>query len=401
MRPGQAFTGNWTIKNVGFNAWSGAFKMMASAETQVDTRDANFHQMGAPHEAMLRDLTGQEAIPPDATATLTIPFTAPQQSGIYAYHWQLHNSAGRPFGGRRWMRIVVQGESQPQPTPASTGYAYRGTAVQFFTGIHGPADDWMWHDGAFQAMMSKLAMPVFFWSQGANGNYAHFGDKTKNAVRLYWNPRPVSADEAYHEVANDQLRNWWNKGYRRFIFFNEPQFGKEIAMIEEGMGIAWHNKEQFAHFLARCLQLARQEFPGIELFTTPISSNAAFDPWGWRAAMWAQVQGLVDGWCMHAYSGDNNNAEAAAQDIAGQIVELQRRFQLQIPIIVSEASVNRGNDAAQKARVAHLLHQKLAQVPGVEGVFWYAADWNPEFDKHREGWFRNGIADAYLQQRTS
>ena len=376
MKPNTAFTGNWTLRNVGMGAWSGDFKIVASAETQADTRDARFHQMGAAHQATLRDLSGQETVPPDATVTLKINFTAPNQPGIYAYHWQLTDLEGRPFGGRRWMRIVVKAKAaapQPQDPPQSTEYTYGGTAVTFFTGIHGPADDWMWQDGAFQKMMTKLAMPVFFWSHGANGDFAHFGDKSKNAVRLYWNPRPVSAQEAYREVANDQLRKWWDKGYRRFVFFNEPQFGKEIAKIEEGMGIAWHNKEQFAQFLAQCLQQAKQEFPGIQLFTTPMSSNAAFDPWGWRAAMWAQVQGLVDGWCMHAYTGDNVNVEAAAQDIAGQVVALQRRFQLQIPIIISEASVNRGNDAAQKARVAHRLHQILSQVPGVEGVFWYAA----------------------------
>ena len=403
MQPGQPFTGKWTLKNTGVDAWSGDFKIVASAETQADTRDAQFNPMGAALQAALRDLSGRDTVPPDATVTLQIQFAAPQKPGIYAFHWHLLDAAGRPFGGRRWMRIVVKGQMVPVPQPPqdSAAHVYGGTAVTFFTGIHGPADDWRWNDGGFQRMMQKLALPIFFWSQGANSDYAHFGDKVKNVVRLYWNPRAVSAQEAYREVANDQLRKWWDKGYRRFVFFNEPQFGKEIAKIEEGMGIAWHNKEQFAHFLAQCLQLARQEFPGIQLFTTPMSSNSAFDPWGWRAAMWAQVQGLVDGWCMHAYTGNNINDEAAAQDIANQVVELQHRFQLQIPIIISEASVNRGNDAAQKARVAHLLHKKLSQVPGIEAVFWYAADWNPEYDTHHEGWYHNGIADAYLQQRLS
>jgi hypothetical protein len=101
---------------------------------------------------------------------------------------------------------------------------------------------------------------------------------------------------------------------------------------------------------------------------------------------------------MHAYTGDNNDANAAAQDIANQVIELQRRLQLQIPIIVSEASVNRGDNAVQKAQVARLLPAKLSHIGGVEGVFWYAADWNPDFDTHHEGWFRTGIADAYLHQ---
>lgn len=403
LRAGQPFTGTWTLKNTGIDAWSGDFRLVSAAAPHASTVDATFDRMGAPEAVSLRELSGQASVPPDGTVTLPLSFTAPAQPGIYAFHWQLTDAGGRPFGGTRWMRIVVARPDGTTPLPPSqtSGYVYRGPAVAFFTGIHGPADDWMWGNGRFQDMMRRLDMPIFFWSHGANGSHAGLGDHSRNAVRLFWNPRPVSADEAYTEVRDDQLRHWWNRGYRRFVFFNEPQFDKAIAKIEEGMGIAWHNKDQFARFLARCLQRARQEFPGIQLYTTPMSSNGAFDPWGWRASMWTHVQGLVDGWCMHAYTGRNDDVGAAVADIAGQIVDLQRRFQLQIPIIISEASVNRGSNAVQKAQVAHALHRKLAQVPGVEGVFWYAADWNPEYDHNKEGWFRNGIADAYLNQRTT
>ncbi|MCP4422062.1 MAG: hypothetical protein GY805_36075, partial [Chloroflexi bacterium] len=343
----RPFVCTWKLKNSGIYAWSGDFKIVTAAAAVDGTRDAKFHLMGAAATSTLRDLSGQDVVPPDGTVTLKISFTAPATPGIYAFHWQLTDVMERPFGGVRWMRIVVKqgdgGGGAPSHPVESGEYRYGGTAVTFFTGIHGPADDWMWGDGQFQNMMQRLNMPVFFMSPGSNGDNAHFGDKTKNAVRLYWNPRPVSADEAYNEVRNDQLRPWWNRDYRRFVFFNEPQFGKAIAKIEEGMGISWHNKEQFASFLAQILRRARQDFPGIQLFTTPMCSNAAFDPWGWRASMWAQVHDLVGGWCLHAYSGDNVNAEASAQNIVDQIVELQRRFKLQIPIIVSESSVNRGN----------------------------------------------------------
>ena len=400
MQAGQPFTGNWLLKNSGLDTWSGNFKVATSAAPTANTQDAQFNQMGAPLQASLHELSGQDSVPPETTVTLQLSFTAPNTPGIYAFHWQLVDNTGQPFGGVRWMRIIVAqpNGTAPQRPSDTASYTYQGPQVTFFTGIHGPADDWMWGDQSFQTIMRRLNMPVFFWSQGANGNHADFGDKSKNAVRLFWNPRPVSADAAYEEVREDQLRPWWNRGYRRFIFFNEPQFGMEIAKIEEGMGIAWHNKEQFANFLGQVLRRAKQDFPDIQLFTTPMSSNEAFDPWGWRDHMWAQVKDVVSGWCMHAYSGDNGNADAAAQNIANQVIELQRRYQLKIPIIVSEASVNRGSDAEQKARVAHLLQNKLAQVPGVEGVFWYAADWNPDYDQHHEGWFRNGIAEAYLRQ---
>ena len=130
-----------------------------------------------------------------------------------------------------------------------------------------------------------------------------------------------------------------------------------------------------------------------------MSTNAAFNPWHWRNEMWKQVNGLIDGWCMHAYSGNNGDADVAAKEIADQVIEVQQAFKLNIPIVVSEASVNRGTDAAQKARTAFKVAQRLAGKRGVEGVFWYAADWSEGMDKHHEGWYRNGIADAYVQQR--
>lgn len=267
-----------------------------------------------------------------------------------------------------------------------------------FTGIHGPADDFMWQRADFQEMMKLLNMPVFFMSHGINPDYAHFGTLEKNVVRLFWNPRPVSAEEAYVEIRDDQLNRWWVKGYRRFVFFNEPQLSKKYTNGGEGMEIAWSSKEEFAQFLKHLFQRAKHDFPDIQLYTTPMTSNAAFDPWGWRSAMWQQVKHLADGWCMHAYTDNNSNADVAAQDIANQIIQLKQKFRLTIPLLVSEASVNRGNNASQKAQVAHLLPQKLLNVSGIEGVFWFAADWNKGFDINNEGWFHNGIADAYLRQ---
>jgi hypothetical protein len=218
-------------------------------------------------------------------------------------------------------------------------------------------------------------------------------------VRLYWNPEKVSVDKAYEYIRDDQLKRWWGKGYKRFIFFNEPQLTREHGQSEEGMKIAWNSAEEFARFLKTCLTRAKAEFDGIYLYTTPVTSNEAFDPWGWREAIWKHNEKLVDGWCMHAYSGNNSSATTAVDEILNQVKKLQRKFRLQIPIIVSEASVNRGEDAEQKAKVALLLAKKAKVIPGLEAVFWYAADWDPGFDVHNEGWFRKGIADAYLRQR--
>jgi hypothetical protein len=288
----------------------------------------------------------------------------------------------------------------PGASPAAPGaYHYHGPPVKFYTGLHGPADDAAWKRPGFKDKIKKLNLPLVFMSNGINPDFASMGDPDRNVVRLYWNPEKVSADEAYEYIRDDQLKRWWDKGYRRFIFFNEPQLTREHGQSEEGMKIAWNSAAEFAKFLKTCLSRARKEFQGIYLYTTPVTSNEAFDPWGWRKAIWKHNKKLVDAWCMHAYSGNNSNVSAAVDEILDQVKKLQRHFRLQIPIIVSEASVNRGEDAEQKANVALSLAKKATQIPGLEAVFWYAADWDPSFDKHNEGWFRKGIADAYLRLR--
>ncbi|MGD8806418.1 MAG: GH25 family lysozyme, partial [Chloroflexota bacterium] len=293
----------------------------------------------------------------------------------------------------------LKSETETSAPAAPGAYHYQGPPVKFYTGLHGPADDAAWARPGFKDKITKLNLPLVFMSNGVNPDFANMGDPARNVVRLYWNPEKVSADKAYEYIRDDQLKRWWEKGYKRFIFFNEPQITREHGQSEEGMKIAWNSAEEFARFLKTCLSRARKEFEGIYLYTTPVTSNEAFDPWGWREMIWKHNKKLVDAWCMHAYSGNNSNAPAAVDEILDQVKKLQRQFRLQIPIIVSEASVNRGDDAEQKAKVALLLAEKAAKIPGLEAVFWYAADWNPGLDSHNEGWFRNGIADAYLRLR--
>ena len=68
-------------------------------------------------------------------------------------------------------------------------------------------------------------MPVFFMSPGINVDNRRFGDPQKNAVRIVWNPSAVTPQKAYQEIRDEQLIGWWEAGYRRFSFFNEPQIG--------------------------------------------------------------------------------------------------------------------------------------------------------------------------------
>jgi hypothetical protein len=406
LKPGQPFTPTWTLTNTGTVAWQGAFRYAYVDRSLDRTSRFSREQMAGKAAYSLMDLTGRDSLQPGESIALKLKMTAPQEPGMYASHWELRSTTGQAFGGTRYLVIEVKSEEQLVETPvdtptAPTGvYRYRGPNVKYFTGLHGPADDAAWNRPGFKGKIQELNLPLVFMSNGINPDFAGMGDPARNVVRLYWNPRKATADGAYEEIRDDQLKRWWGKGYRRFIFFNEPQLRKaDSGQSEEGMGIAWHSADEFARYLKTCLSRANKEFPGIHLYTTPVTSNEAFDPWGWRDAIWKHNRKLVKGWCMHAYSGNNSNAAAAVDEILNQVKKLQRRFNVQIPIIVSEASVNRGEDAEQKAKVALMLEKKAAQIRGLEAVYWYAADWDPSFDHHNEGWFRKGIADAYLRQR--
>lgn len=404
LSPGEKFSGTWHLRHTGFKAWEGDFRAVYTAEKVEGSLTATADPMGNPASQSLWTLSRKQRLNPGEEFTVTFNFVAPAASGFYAFHWQMVDPDGVAFGGTRWMAIIVADPIGQPPTPPSlpgggAGYVYRGPAVTFFTGIHGPADDWQWQNGRFQEMIRRLNMPIFFMSHGINHDFRHMGDPARNVVRLVWNPRPISADAAYEEIRDDALGRWWSLGYRRFVFFNEPQLTEVNGISKEGFNVAWHSAEEFARFLKTCLTRARSDFPGIFLYSTPMTTNAAFDPWRWYGAMWAEVKHLVDGWCMHAYSGNNTDAGAAANDIASEILEVQRRLGIQVPIIVSEASINRGSDAAQKARAARVLHDRLRHAPGVHGVYWFAADWAPDQDAHNEGWFSKGIADAYLAQQ--
>ncbi|MGD8858087.1 MAG: hypothetical protein PVG33_17255, partial [Chloroflexota bacterium] len=366
-------------------------------------------------EATLRDWFEEKLITPEGTRNAVL-MDQDQSEGLLnravvrLVEARLLRAAARQ--GQSWIELADDRFIEPilasnqawrerqQAAAAEQPYRYDGPAVTFFTGLHGPADDAVWSRSDFRKMIERLNLPLVFMSDGENLKFADMGDPARNVVRLYWNPEQVSADEAYEYIRDVQLKRWWERGYRRFIFFNEPQITREMGQTDEGMGIAWHSADDFARFLRTCLSRARQEFESIQLYTTPVNSNDALDPWVWREAIWQHNQGLVSGWCMHAFSSDNGNAAAAVNEILGQVRAVQRRLRLQIPILVSEASINRGDDAEQKARVALLLAEKAAEVPGLEAVFWYAADWDPSFDVHNEGWFRAGIGEAYLRLRT-
>lgn len=395
--PDSSFDVEWELRNSGQTIWHAQYQFAFTPDPIPVTQGALIRPLAPKTLYTLAEIGDRSSVPPGESVRLRLTLQAPAEAGEYATQWQLKNGAGQPFGSVRWTRISV-----PPPTLGGTepaDYVYQGPTVTFFNGLHGPADDSVWLLPEFRSLMQQLNLPVLYMSNGINADHADTQHRSRHVVRLYWNPEPVPADFAYETIREDQLRRWWNKGFRRFIFFNEPQLRRPISQSEEGMGIAWHSAEEFARYLRRCLERARADFPGIQLYTTPMTPHELFEPERWYQAMQAEVAGLVHGWAIHAYTGNNNSQQVdqAAQEIASQAIAFQSRYQLQRPLLITEASVNRGQDAQQKARVARRLPELLRTVPGMEGVFWYAAHWHESFDIHHEGWFRHGIGAAFLQ----
>ena len=121
MRPNQPFTGTWLLKNTGIDTWTAVFKIIASVGAVAGTPDATFDLMGLPVHSTLADFSNQTTVAPDAEVALTLPFTAPTDPGIYTIHWQLADDAGQPFGGIRWLQIVVTNNDGAAPAlPAHT-----------------------------------------------------------------------------------------------------------------------------------------------------------------------------------------------------------------------------------------------------------------------------------------
>ena len=78
--------------------------------------------------------------------------------GIYSqvndwYHVRVDNQEGFVFA-----QFIVDTLAETEaPVQGPTGtYRYQGPPVSFFTGIHGPADDFMWNDNQLRTMMGVV-----------------------------------------------------------------------------------------------------------------------------------------------------------------------------------------------------------------------------------------------------
>ncbi|MEJ2211055.1 MAG: transporter substrate-binding domain-containing protein, partial [Anaerolineae bacterium] len=102
MKPGQAFTKGWQVKNTGTCTWNTGYQLAF-----VDGA-----QMGGEPVAVARDVR------PGETYDVQINLVAPMQAGTYQGVWQIQNGSGQGFGER--LKVSIKVLAVPTVTPAPT-----------------------------------------------------------------------------------------------------------------------------------------------------------------------------------------------------------------------------------------------------------------------------------------
>lgn len=357
------------------------------------------------HERIMRHLDGGITVP----ARVDFVPTTPDQ---WEQHWVLivgyDPVSGRfricdPWHGDEvWVdeRYDITGDDilealfYAPKTPTEPEYKYTGPAVAFTPALHQPASDWEWARPQAQAQFVKTGLPVKWLGDGVNADYwAQFNKPAYHLVRIMWKPdRKKTPAEAWADVKDGVLR-FYNKGARRFELHNE------LNLPEEGWGTVWTTAQEAGTWLREWALIIRQACPLAKLYFPGLSPGV---PWTNQFAVsvgaWAICKDLMSGFCMHAYTGITNDEAAAANELVHQVKELQKFMNLQVPLSVSELSVNRAASAAYKVAVYKRVENALRVVPGVEAVCYYISSWEQvptSQAPHQESWAKHGIGDAY------
>lgn len=281
----------------------------------------------------------------------------------------------------------------PPPQP---GYQYNGPAVTFAPMIHAPADDWRWP--TVNSMIAGLGIGVKFLSHGVNADFVGQYAGKKRICRLFWNnPAGDSVKTAQQKWNMDWASDFgrmYNAGIRHFEIHNEPR------LASEGFGRQWGSAAEWGNWLSQMVDIIKAQYPQAKLYYPGESPGLPWsDQFAFTNVAWPMVRGKMDGFCLHAYSGASV-FNTAVEEIVGQVLEAQAYLNLQVPLIVSESSVNRGVDYWMKANVYVEVEKRLNGVPGIEGVAWFVSDWEsppPEQAQHGEVWYGKPIVGYYLQ----
>ena len=102
MRPGQAFTKGWQVKNTGTCTWDTSYRLVL----------ASGQKMGGEPVAVARQVA------PGETYDFQVKLVSPLKPGDHQGVWQMVNGQNQAFGER--LKVNVKVVSAPAPTPAPT-----------------------------------------------------------------------------------------------------------------------------------------------------------------------------------------------------------------------------------------------------------------------------------------
>ncbi len=127
VKPGEQFIKTWRLKNTGKTTWTKDFAVLYLEGVLLGSGDQLLFKLPA-------------EVKPGELADVSVPFTAPMETGSFGSYWKMYNSSGFVFGDAFSINITV-GEPTatgkaptatltPTKTPTITGTAVvTGTAT--------------------------------------------------------------------------------------------------------------------------------------------------------------------------------------------------------------------------------------------------------------------------------
>jgi hypothetical protein len=217
MQPGRQFAGTWILRNTGSSAWSGDFQVAYLDEATADTTNSVRSQMGAQAVATLRDLSGHEQVNPGQSVPIRLNLSAPTQPGSYAFHWQLRDSNGKPFGGTRWLQIGVIGDMGKPPATHAEGAQF-GMNVNIQPGGH-PLDE--------ERLAGLGWVRWVFWASRLEKTPAQaYQDYYKNIIQRYAS-KGIRSLIILHQDTYWGNAPWDNGGWEEYA----KQFGEQCGQV--------------------------------------------------------------------------------------------------------------------------------------------------------------------------
>lgn len=255
--------------------------------------------------------------------------------------------------------------------------------INIIKGVDNPASDWYWPQTkvVFDTLKSKV-YPKFHTSGNNINWYDQYKHPTYNVVRVilnqgFNNPSPQAI---FNEIKPDVTKWYLKDPTIRFELFNEPNV--------EHMHLLWSNGSQFGSTFKQVCQLLKAAYPNIIIYYPGLSPQfGQYKPF-LDASIAAGAFDLVNGVCMHSYTGITSNAQTAASVILNEITTFVTRDAANKPVVVSEMSVNAPAAGTYKAQVYKLI---WGQVGGIEAAYCFTSSWHPNADIKQEGFLENNI----------